>query len=235
MARKQYQGSAEHNNVLFVEGTDDMHVIKGLLGVRGLTENDLRVTVPGTESSETAGYESLRKEASVVLRNGKFKRLGIVVDADENMPGRWESLRAMLIESGYSEMPSSPMADGTVISHDTPELLENAEAPFFTRVGVWIMPDNQLTGAIEDFVRHLVPPEKSLLWDHAEVCVANLPIKPEPINENWKAKARIHSYLAWQKNPRTPMGLAITQRYLDGNSPTADPFVDWVRRLYELP
>jgi hypothetical protein len=42
------------------------------------------------------------------------------------------------------------------------------------------------------------------------------------------AKAHIHTWLAWQSDPGTPMGLALTKKYLDAGSLGTAPFL---RRL----
>ena len=97
------------------------------------------------------------------------------------------------------------------------------------------MPNNTLPGTLENFVQWLVPPERASLWDHAEASTAYLPVKPSPLTDNWLAKARIHAYLAWQEEPGKPMGVAITSRYLAGDSVSAQPFLDWLRRLFEIP
>ena len=47
-----------------------------------------------------------------------------------------------------------------------------------------------------------------------------------------KAKARIHTFLAWQEDPGTPMGLAITKKYLDPKAPSSQLFVNWLNALY---
>jgi hypothetical protein len=46
-------------------------------------------------------------------------------------------------------VPDDPAAEGTIIDPPDDKLLP--------RVGVWIMPDNQMKGILEDFLRFLVP------------------------------------------------------------------------------
>lgn len=48
-----------------------------------------------------------------------------------------------------------------------------------------------------------------------------------------KAKARIHTFLAWQEDPGTPMGLAITKKYLKPDSTNCLPFVNWLQELFK--
>jgi len=61
-------------------------------------------------------------------------------------------------------------------------------------------------------------------------------IKPQyrRFRESYQAKAHLHTWLAWQEEPGTPMGLAITKRYLDAEAPYALLLLNWIRELFEL-
>jgi hypothetical protein len=95
------------------------------------------------------------------------------------------------------------------------------------------MPDNQLPGMIEHFVEFLVP-DGDPLWVQAAQCVAAIPATERRFAENHTIKAHVHTYLAWQSDPGTPLGLAITKRYLDANLPHAHRLIAWLRRLFQL-
>jgi hypothetical protein len=47
-------------------------------------------------------------------------------------------------------------------------------------------------------------------------------------------KAQLHTWLAWQEQPGTPLGLAITNRYLDADALHAQQLMDWIRQLFDL-
>lgn len=47
-------------------------------------------------------------------------------------------------------------------------------------------------------------------------------------------KAHIHTWLAWQEEPGTPMGLAITKRYLNADAPYVQQLMDWISRLFDI-
>ena len=49
-----------------------------------------------------------------------------------------------------------------------------------------------------------------------------------------ESKARIHTWLAWQKELGKPMGQAITARYLDANALHAQQLIAWIRDLFDL-
>lgn len=42
----------------------------------------------------------------------------------------------------------------------------------------------------------------------------------------------IHTWLAWQDDPGTPLGQAITKRYLDAEGPHVAAFLSWLTRLF---
>ncbi len=99
------------------------------------------------------------------------------------------------------------------------------------RVGVWVMPDNQTEGILEDFLRFLVP-ENSALFGHVESSVAEIPEGEVRFRPPDTPKAIIHTWLAWQREPGKPLGAAITARYLDPNVAKVDLLVAWLNRLF---
>ena len=93
------------------------------------------------------------------------------------------------------------------------------------------MPDNQSPGALEDFIRSLVPTSDDL-WDKAKLNVDEIPTPRFPPER--RSKAYMHTWLAWQEEPGKPLGQAISARYLDPNAPHAQQLIAWIRRLFEL-
>ncbi|MFH1466552.1 MAG: DUF3226 domain-containing protein [Pseudomonadota bacterium] len=55
---------------------------------------------------------------------------------------------------------------------------------------------------------------------------------PRCFRDVHEPKAVLHTWLAWQEEPGTPMGLALTRRYLDPCHPRAVAFAAWLRRLF---
>jgi len=101
------------------------------------------------------------------------------------------------------------------------------------------MPDNKVPGILEDFVSFLIP-EKNMLWDRAQSCVAQIPKEEFSFDiENkdlfsWQKKAEIHTWLAWQEEPGKPLGVAISSRYFDADTHHARKLTDWLNKLFEL-
>ncbi len=206
---------------LLVEGKNDRHVIWALCNQYQLPEI-FSVEVP--EEDGTEGIEALLAGLPARLDESKLQTLGIVVDADRDLAARWQAVRDRLIASGYHNIPKVPPAEGWV---DAP-----SDRP---RVGVWLMPNNQLPGMLEDFVAHLIP-SNDALRPKAEAILQE--IEEAGLNcytSVHRPKALIHTWLAWQETPGMPMGQAITARVLSHESPIAIAFVAWLQHLFELP
>lgn len=215
-------------NILLVEGSDDAHVMRSLLGYhhipcapRGGPEYD-QAPPSLIEIRDYKGIGELLKAFGVELKRSGDRRLGIVIDADDNLADRWRSLRDRLTQAGYTGMPRVPRSDGTIIEQDE-------KFP----VGLWLMPNNQLPGMLEDFVSLLVP-SGDLLWPVAERTLQEVMATDRRFPEVHRSKARIHTWLAWQQEPGKPMGVAITAHYLYPAASQAQQFIDWVRRLFVL-
>ena len=202
--------------ILLVEGSDDEFVLKHLCGNRGGPRLD--------EVKSRGGVDELLGSFPVHLKASEDGDIvGMVIDADTDLSARWQSLRNRLILVGYPGVPENPSPDGTILDPPADALLP--------RVGVWIMPDNQTTGILEDFLRFLVPSE-SPLFRHVQSSVAAIPEAERRFTHLAEPKAIIHTWLAWQEEPSKPLGTAITARYLDPDVAQVDVLVSWLKRLF---
>ncbi|WP_254564863.1 DUF3226 domain-containing protein [Oscillatoria sp. HE19RPO] len=209
-------------NQLLVEGKNDQHVIWALCEQYNIPET-FKVQLP---ENGAEGVKNLLDGLPLKLKEENLRILGIVVDADQNLAARWQSIRDRLIASDYpkADIPDSPPVEGWIYQ---------PEDIYLKRVGVWVMPDNQLPGMLEDFVALLMPEDDNLRPKAEEILRE---IEEEGLNrygEIHHAKALIHTWLAWQETPGMPMGQAITARVLQRESPIAQVFADWLQRLFE--
>lgn len=198
---------------LLVEGKDDQHVLMALCKRFEIPEN--------FEIIDSKGIDNLLLQLPERFKESDVTTVGVIVDADTDLAGRWLSIRSILVANGY-DVPEQLPAQGLVISH--------IEKP---SVGVWLMPDNATNGMLEDFLRFLVPEDDSLL----PVIQTNLQnIEDQHLNRYTpahKSKAVIHSWLAVQENPGTPMGLSITKRYLTTNHDNCSQLIHWIRNTFD--
>ena len=203
-----------NKSVLLVEGKDGEHVLYSLL---------LHHQVPKVfEVVNKEGIDSLLNDLDVEIDRSDLERLGIIVDADTDLSSRWQSLRDRLSSLGYAAMPDTPHSGGTIVAHEVRPV-----------VGIWLMPDNTLPGMLEHFVSFLGAADDPL-WGIADGCLNEIPDDQRRFSPNHRIKAQIHTWLAWQKEPGTPFGSAITKRYLDANAPHAQQLIAWIRTLFEL-
>lgn len=201
--------------ILLVEGNDDQHVVWSLCKAYDLPE-DFAVEEKGGKDPLLAGLPGYLKNPA------RYPQVGVLLDADVDLAARWESITQRLRAAGFS-LPPNPPGDGLVLNHPS------GNGP---RVGVWLMPNNHLPGMLEDFVRVLIPDDDALAPE-AERALQVIEGKGlQRYAAQSRPKAFIHTWLAWQEEPGKPMGLAITKRYLDPNSPQADAFVAWLRQLF---
>jgi hypothetical protein len=201
------------NRKLLAEGKDDCIVVANLCEAHQIPEV--------FDIIDKEGISKLLESLHVDLKASDLEVLGILVDADVNLQDRWQSLSTILSNEGYS-VPAQPTPAGTILrEEDKPT------------VGIWLMPDNRLPGMLEDFVAALVP-DNDVLLPYARTCVEQLPEKPTRFPQVQRAKADIHTWLAWQEEPGKPFGIAITAHYLDAQSVHAEGFINWLRMLFIL-
>lgn len=224
---------------LWVEGRDDQYVIQNLLvrhkissvipdRIRGIRIKEHTISI-----EQQGGFDNLRKKLIGQLKDPELERVGIIVDADDptnpsvNIRNRWESIKAVTARFDDVVLPDDPNLDGTIGS------LQRADGSTLV-VGIWIMPNNQLPGTLEGFIKFLVPADRTSLWNRAEHSVNEIPLDERLFRPIDQQKVYLATWLAWQKHPGIPLGAAINQRYLDANAPQAHKLIDWIRRLFAL-
>lgn len=206
-----------HTYKLLVEGNDDQHVVWALCQ---------KHSVPETfDVLDCGSVENVLKEFKLRLRLvDNNHRIAIVVDADMNMKSRWESIVSMLKDTGKYD------CDNIVLPKDG-LVLESTDKSY-PKVGIWLMPDNNQNGMLEDFMAALATPGNALMKKSEDVLteIENEGIqKYKPVH---RSKAKIHTYLAWQDVPGRPMGQAITANILDSNSDVAVKFAEWLKGMF---
>lgn len=212
------------NPSLLVEGIDDLNVIKHLLFLHGIkAEEPKKIFDEETiVIKEKGGIKPLLKSIGTETKISETI-VGIVVDADVDVKARWQSVADKLAKRGYRNLPAIPNPDGTIIEGDD-------ERP---NVGIWLMPDNKLSGMLEDFLQ--ASKERETIWQKAVEVVDSLPEKLF-IHEktDHTRKAQLHTYLAWQEEPGKPFGLAVRATYFQSDTLIAQTFITWVRNLFLL-
>jgi len=201
---------------LLVEGRDDKHSVIHLMRRHDVDWDSDAEAIPYVR--DCGGVDALLESVSVSAKS--YPRLGVMIDANDEMQARWTCVKSRLASAGV-KLPASPDANGTIIHGFYEDW----------RIGVWLMPDNNSHGKLEHFLKTLVPTADPC-WaytqeatEHAKEIGAKFPDKKS-------LKARIHTWLSWQKEPGLPFGTAITATYFMHDSPEALKFVSWFNRLF---
>lgn len=171
------------------------------------------------------GIEHLLENFRLRLKTSKNNRtIGVVVDADLNIDSRWASILKILKDTDcYDSDELKLSAEGMVFS---------PKESIYTKVGLWMMPDNSSKGMLEDFAMSLARPNDSLLQE-AEEELQRIEAKGiQGYKPSQRSKAKVHTYISWQSHPGLPLGAAITARVLDPEATSAKVFIQWLKELF---
>jgi len=146
--------------------------------------------------------------------------VGVIRDGDDSPGGAWQSVRDLLQRLDLP-CPTGPGTIGT----------GRCGVDGITRsIGVFIMPDNNSPGALEDLCLRAVADSASLTCvDEFLACVAartNVTCRQQDV-----PKARLNAWLASRADPTLRLGQAVAARQLPPDSPAFDPIKDFLRAL----
>ena len=197
--------------ILLVEGKDDCHVILALCAHYKIPKNFGVYQCDGWQSA-------LKRLNALILAPDEKKAIGIVLDADDSIIIRWQKIIGKTAHHGYL-FPDIPYSNGTIVkSAGLPDL------------GIWLMPNNNADGLLEDFLQEMVDLTAIEL---AKACVEKAQKSGvAAFNEVHRSKAEIHTYLAWQDEPGKPLGQSVTSHSLRPDTANAKYFVDWLVKVF---
>jgi hypothetical protein len=207
---------------LIVEGHDDKHSVIGLMRwhiewPKGIDRAPVYIDV-GNSADEILE----RAFISTLVKSSEIDTIGIMVDADANPAGRYESIKS-ICDGMFYNLPKTMPSTGLIVENDHKQ-----------RLGLWIMPDNYSSGCLETFLHYLVPNSADEVWAHARESTEKARVIGATYRDPHIPKASIYTWLAWQDPPGQSPGLALTKKILNPHSGYTDPFVKWFRELYGL-
>jgi len=206
-----------HTYKLLVEGNDDQHVVWALCEKHHVPES---FDVIDCESVDNV-LKAFELRLKLVDHN---QRIGVVLDADVDIKSRWESIVSILKKAGKYG------CDNIVLPQDG--LLLDSMDNTYPKIGIWLMPDNNQNGMLEDFMAALATSDDTLMKKSDDVLTE---LEEEGIQKYkpvHRSKAKIHTYLAWQDVPGRPMGQAITANILNADSDLAVKFAKWLKEMF---
>ena len=194
--------------VLLVEGPDDKHTVINLCGVSS--------NMPRFSILDKDGKDNLLKSVRGEILAEDRVAVGILMDANDDLNARWRAVAGRLRDAGI-QPPNAPSLHGTIIQGSP-------------RVGVWLMPDNQSGGELEDFVERMIPANDAV-WPLSQNYIDGIPEADRKFAEGKTLRAKVHAWLAARERPRL-MGAAVGVGDLDVDVETTKKFVSWLRQLF---
>ena len=199
------------DRVLLVEGQDDEHVVLNLCSKFH--------PMPQFHIENKGGVRTLLDSIIQEARVSGRKALGILLDVDDDLNARWSAVADRLRREDI-EVPHTPQQTGTLIDG-------TIRTP---RIGIWLMPDNETPGELEDFVAEMIPDDDPI-WPRSKRYIDCIPKGDRRFTEKKTQRARIHAWLATREDPRQ-MGAAIGTGDLRVDGRLSTDFAEWLRELF---
>ncbi|MEH2238757.1 DUF3226 domain-containing protein [Nostoc sp.] len=207
---------------LLVEGQEDLRVIPELIEKNGIRWGDKkREAIVSIQDCE--GYENIDANLiSTELQASGLTNLGVIIDADEDLPARWISIRNACLPS-IPDIPEGISETGLI------HITKNG-----IKFGIWIMPDNQMRGMLETFLAYIIRDEGETIWQYAQEVAKEAKNKGASFKDSYLDKAKIYTWLACQEEPGRQLHQAIKYEILNPQHPKAQTFITWFKTLYDL-
>lgn len=219
------------NGLLIVEGISDKDFIQQLLEYEGLNINlDIRVvTAPDVDKaiSHTTKQAVIRALDAVIkqLDDGSYERIGVLIDMDyqHDSPTPIKQLNVQQLNvklNQHNFIKTSQLSDDKGIYFNNPD--------FSHPIGVWLMPNNQDEGYLEDWIESCITDKRASYFDSAENFINsfnNAHFKPHVAT-----KAKVYTWLAIQPKPSQDLSRCLSPKYdlLDKNSISYQNFKHWL-------
>lgn len=217
--------SKPHPRRLLVEGKEDKWVIPQFMEKFIPWGNPKEPEKWPAQIEEYEGVEPLLKPGVIeaALKLPGLEALGVLVDANSDPIARWNRIRSRAIGS-MPTIPANLPPDGLVMENDDG-----------VRFGVWLMPNCSSKGMLETFLSLFIDNESLGLWEFVKShCLEAKLTYNAPYNSIHVDKSHIHAWLALQDPPGQQLHSALIQNIIKPQSPQAEPFVQWFRKLYKV-
>lgn len=203
MARQGHT-TFEKPHVLVVEGLDDFHVVVGVLAA---------MQIDSVHIVWTDGVENLGSRLKVYAKTpgwANVRRLGILVDSDNDPAARLDSIRSAL---GNAQLPVPRLA-GDIVGDGLSVLYSTLPAP-------------DAVGRLETVIASAVPDAARVCIDQFMSCAG---VADDGVSGRHE-KTFVHAYIAATAEPGAKIGEAITAGVLDVSGPAFEPIRVVLRAL----
>jgi len=195
--------------VLLLEGTDDCYIIK-----KFCEDDNIAVNFG---FCNCRGDSNLLKQLNAFLLANDKDIIGVILDADNNVDARYQEIKDK-VKKFYTLPKDMPKGGLVHTEKGRPKL------------GVWIMPNNQDNGALEEFYLTLATDIDTDFIDNVITQAENK--KLTSFKSQHRKKVIMHTYFSWQDSPGSPLHASINKIALDNNQNIAKAFSAWLVQLF---
>ena len=173
---------------------------------------------PPFEIEPAGGVDQLLERVEVEIDAPGRTHIGFVVDADDDLAERWSDLKGRLQLA--SIVVTDPSPNGVRVTGVKPR-----------HIGIWIMPDNERSGELEDFILEMLLDNDDQLWPLAESYITQAIHTEQRFKSSKRLRAEIHAWLSVQREPSLP-GAAIREGILSVTGSLARRYGKWMERVF---
>lgn len=237
-------GVSPITKLILVEGSSDAHVASKL------SFTDLTIIKDGSEDKSNEQLEdNMKGEAEISpdrsrvikvagnnvellklipseVNRPEIEVLGIIIDANDDIYARYNSIKHRLSVAGINLANKFPKYEGTI---ENCIVAFDGENERTIRIGIWIMPDNQSSGELEDFIATMIPKEDPI-WPASKNYIDGIPKVHRKFKEKKTLRAIVHAWLATRSTPRL-IGTAIVANDLKTDGELCQKFQSWLNEL----
>lgn len=163
----------------------------------------------------------------LIDKDSVTKQLAVMIDADypeTNGFGFNEVLDSVIkkAEGKQFYLNTESSNNGFIFQYESDKSIQ---------FGLWIMPDNQNDGMLEDFIKTCIQSNEQLpLFQHAQKITSTL-VEPK-FHSIHQAKAEVATWLAWQKEPGHGLYLSIRDDLINRNHPLFEKMQNWLTQVF---
>ena len=194
-------------SIILVEGQTDKVIIEKI--AMKATRRDVTFSVQN-------GIGNLLKRIKTYPKASGARRIGIIIDANNDLNGRWQSVYDRLRRSELEiELPNMPDRDGFIQECGQ------------QRIGIWLMPDNRDPGMIEDFIQKIIPNDNR--W---ELAVEFIDKAMENGITFQESKAKVYAWLAIVE-PGLKLGTVMDKNVFEFDNEDFRRFENWICKFLD--
>jgi hypothetical protein len=216
--QEQQSNKITKKSILLVEGEDEKNFFDKLLKSKSLEINDVQCISAGGEKSFKARFGNLSREEAFRYVN----KIAFIRDAEKN-----EAYSALdSIKSAVKSAKTNTGFDIECISSLTDNVKDIVKDKM--RCGVYIMPDNKNSGALENLcIKYMkTEPIHNCVEGYIRCAQSNGAILKN------KSKAKIFAYLSTKIADAPSIGVAAKQGVFDFDNTCFDGIKDFLKRVF---